>query len=148
MKTSILVLSIIGAVLSIIIGLFTAGIMQIGEEGSPGAKYFFLGMVQGVLGLIGGIKGYRHFDEERRSCITAGVLLIIAAILFVHNTFQIFSGILFAIAGILVLVAGGKQIKSEPSSTQRAPQTKLYLRPEKKEDGPRKQKRERKGGGV
>ena len=131
MRTAILVLVIIGVVMSFGVGsctgVFMSGVgdmathfgdSQTGSEANEmGASMFFWALFQAAIGLIGGIIAFKSFDVKKKARM-AGILLLIAVALSIHNIFQFFtSGLLFLIPAIMVLVSGGKsEARRTPSS--------------------------------
>lgn len=122
MKVAILILSIVGVVMSFAVGACTGMCMSgLGELSSElgdaatateanemGASMFLWAILQAAMGLAGGIIGFRNFEIKKKARLS-GILLIIAALISLHNTMQFFtSGLLFLIPAIMVLVSGGK----------------------------------------
>lgn len=123
MKVAILVLSIVGAVFSITVGTCTGicfsaigemgrhvGDMQTAQKASSSVgPQMLLGFVGAGIGLTGGIRAYRRFDDKRATKI-AGFTLIGATVLTIVNTFQFFTtGMMFGVAALLVFLARSKQ---------------------------------------
>lgn len=122
MRTAILVLAIVGVVMSFGVGACTGVCMSglgdlssnLGDSESAseanelGASMFLWALLQAVIGLIGGIIGFKSFNVKKKARLS-GILLLIAAAISIHNTMQFFtSGLFFLIPAILVFVSGGK----------------------------------------
>ncbi len=113
MKTAILVLSIIGTVLAFAVGACSGACMSgLGEMAGDsssidmGTNLVLWAILESILGLTGGIMAFRQFGEDKKG----GIALLVAAAISIHNTMQFLtSGVLFAIAGILSLVASKKK---------------------------------------
>ena len=122
MRTTVLVLGILGVSFSLMVGLCTGICFStIGEMGkelgdsataanatASGGKFVLLGLVQAIVGLVGTVKAFRIFEEPIVKkvpvyCLGVGVLLSI------FNTMQFFtSGLFFGIAILLIFLGGGK----------------------------------------
>ncbi len=126
MKTAVLVLAIIGTVFSFSIGACTGAFMggmselsaEMGDTAgqeemmAAGAGFLGLAILQANLGLVVGSVAFVKFNNKNVSRIAVAVL-IVAALLSIHNLFQILlAGSLFSVAGLLALIGAGK--KKEP----------------------------------
>jgi hypothetical protein len=138
-RTAVLVLCIIGAFLSFMVGGCTSamseGLADAGESmnryadqyesstnrmdtqemRSFGQNHLMMGFLEAILGMVGGIMGFRHFGTTNRLALggvslsrvtIAGCIILVALMMTITNTFSFFSaGILYGVAGALCLLS-------------------------------------------
>ena len=107
-RTAILVLSIIGVALSFSVGGCSGACLSISPAHvDEGAKYMGLGMLEGIIGMIGGYIAWRNFGNDRKKQKLGAILLAVAVCFSITNTFQfILSGVTFGVAAGMAFFAG------------------------------------------
>jgi len=121
-RTSVLVLGILGGVFSLMVGLCTgvcfSAVGDLGESvgdtetaaeaNAAGGKFVLFGLIQAIVGIVGTVKAYRTFEEPDVKKVPV-YYLGAAAFLSVFNTMQFFtSGLLFGVAILLIFIGGAK----------------------------------------
>jgi MFS family permease len=126
----VLVLSILGIIFSFGAGLFgatcagfisswseaTGNVKAAQEAINIGASLFWIGILGGISGLIGGIISYRNWQINNKKIILGVLLLVIGVVLSLFNTLQIPAGILFGVAVLLTLIGGRKPAQKETTA--------------------------------
>jgi hypothetical protein len=122
MRTSVLVLGILGVVFSLMVGICTGvcfaaagsvsedlGATDAGTEGQEiGAEFILLGLGQAIVGLLGTVMAYRSFEKSSVKIVPV-ICLVVAMIFSMFNIVQFFtSGLLFGVAVLLIFLGGGK----------------------------------------
>lgn len=125
MRTSVLILSILAAIIALSVGLCSgmcaSGLgewgSQLGDTASAAearelsGQLTLMALVEFVMALVGGIMAYRSWQSRAKTRIGA-VLLLIGAACSITNTFQaLSSGILLLVAAILCFIGGGKKAR-------------------------------------
>lgn len=147
MRTSILVLTIVGASLSLIVAIGSGTCIQgvgelnrgvgnmreANEAQSLGGELVLIGLLQCAGGVFGGLKGYRRFGTKE-SIKWGLVPLVVAACLSIFNTCQFFTGgVLFLVAALLIFLgyrAARDMVNAVPSSSfADMPQSETILPP-------------------
>jgi len=131
MRTAVLVLSILGIIFSFGAGLFgatcagfisswseaTGNVKAAQEAINIGASLFWIGILGGISGLIGGIISYRNWQINNKKIILGVLLLVIGVVLSLFNKLQLLTaGILFGVAVLLTLIGGRKPAQKETTA--------------------------------